>query len=102
MSHSLSYEKATELARDAFKPYTSAIERDTAGDEFSLRISDHQGQELLKVPGLKAALYQDPVRLGEALERARLELGKQGHELEPWTMPVLTDATGIPETPPNY
>ncbi|TRX73221.1 hypothetical protein [Pseudomonas mangiferae] len=102
MSKSISYEKASDLAREAFKPYTSTVERNAAGDGFSFRVSDRQGQELLAVPTLGAEVYGDPVRLGEALQRARLDLGKKGHELEPWTMPVLTDATGIPETPPNY
>lgn len=46
--------------------------------------------------------YTDPQRLGGMLEQARLEAEDKGCRLEPWTMPNITDGTGIPETPPNY
>ncbi|WP_313304755.1 hypothetical protein [Stutzerimonas balearica] len=60
------------------------------------------GAEVLRVAQIEREAYADPLRLAETIERTRQELRLKGCQLEDWSMPFITDASGIPETTPNY
>ncbi|WP_263145329.1 hypothetical protein [Pseudomonas sp. RIT-PI-AD] len=100
MSKPLSLETATRLIHEAFKPYSGHIQEENGGLSFS--VSDVQGKEVFAASNIPSQEYSDAERFAERLQQARAAITDKGLRLEPWTMPCLTDGTGIPETPPNY
>ncbi len=98
----LTLDNAMRLASDAFQPYGCVTGANAEDDSFSLTIMSLSGNEVLNVPHIPRTQYADPVRLAGVLEQMRLDLIHKGCNLEPWSMPYITDPSAIPESPPNY
>lgn len=98
----LTQDNAMRLAADAFQPYGCVTSPNAEDDSFGLTILSVSGNEVLSVPHIPRTQYADPVRLAGVLEQTRLDLTHKGCNLDPWSMPYITDPSSIPETPPNY
>lgn len=102
MSDQLDIDTAMKLASDAFLPYGCVTGANPGDDSFGLSVMNAEGQEVLAIPHVPRTQYAQPVRLCGVLEQARLDLSHKGCNLDPWTMPFITDPSAIPETTPNY
>lgn len=98
----LTLDEAMQLVSEAFLPCGCVTSANADEDSFSLTVMDGSGDEVMHVAGISRNEYHYAQQLGSVIEQARFEVEDRGHRLEPWTMPSLTDDTGIPETPPNY
>lgn len=102
MSDQLNIDTAMKLASDAFQPYGCVTSANPDDDSFGLSVMSSDGTQVLAIPHVPRTQYAQPVRLCGVLEQARLDLIHKGCNLDPWTMPYITDSSAIPETPPNY
>jgi len=98
----LTLDNAMKIAAEAFLPYGCVTGANPDGDSFGFTVMNGDGAEVLRVAQIEREAYADPLRLAETIERTRQELRLKGCQLEDWSMPFITDASGIPETTPNY
>jgi len=98
----LTLDDAMQLVSEAFLPCGCVTSANPDDDSFGFTVMDGSGGEVLRVPAVSREEYSHAQRLGSVIEHARLDVEDKAQRLEPWTMPVLADDTGIPETPPNY
>ena len=98
----LTIDDAMQLVSEAFLPCGCVTSANPDEDSFSFTVMTGNGTEVLRVPSVAQADYSSPQRLGSVIEQARLDVEDKEQRLDPWTMPDITDGTGIPETPPNY
>lgn len=101
-NQSLNLDEAMQLVSEAFLPCGCVTSANPDDDGFSFTVMSGSGAELLRVPNVSREEYTSLQRLGGVIEQARLDVEEHDQRLEPWTMPALTDETGIPETTPNY
>lgn len=101
-NQALNLDEAMQLVSEAFLPCGCVTSANPDEDSFSFTVMSGGGSELLRVPSVAREEYSSLQRLGGVIEQARLDVEDKEQRLEPWTMPALTDDTGIPETPPNY
>lgn len=101
-SHSLTLDQAMKLTTEAFLPCGCVTSANAEEDSFGFTVMNGEGNEVMRVGAVPNSDYTDAQRLGSMLEQSRLDVEDKGCRLEPWTMPDITDGTGIPETPPNY
>lgn len=99
---SLTLDQAMTLTSEAFLPCGCVTSANPEEDSYGFTVMNSDGAEMMRVAAVPNSQYSDPQRLGEMLEQARLDVEDKGCRLEPWTMPFITDGSGIPETPPNY
>ena len=98
----LNLDEAMQLVSEAFLPCGCVTSANPDEDSFGFTVMSGSGEEVLRVPSVAREEYANPERLGEVIGQARLDVEDKDQRLEPWTMPAITDDTGIPETPPNY
>jgi hypothetical protein len=98
----LTLDDAMQLVTEAFMPCGCVTSANPDDDSFGFTVMSGSGAEMLQVPSVSRDEYTSPQRLGGVIEQARLDVEDKDQRLEPWTMPAITDGTGIPETPPNY
>jgi len=101
-NQALNLDEAMQLVSEAFLPCGCVTSANPDDDSFGFTVMSASGTELLRVPGVSHDEYSNPQHLGTVIEQARLDVEEKDQRLEPWTMPSITDGTGIPETPPNY
>lgn len=101
-NQSLNLDEAMQLVSEAFLPCGCVTSANPDEDSFGFTVMSASGAEILHVPAVSHEEYTSPQRLGGVIEQARLDVEEKDQRLEPWTMPVITDDTGIPETTPNY
>jgi hypothetical protein len=107
MENAMSYQPLTlddamQLVTEAFLPCGCVTSANPDEDSFGFTVMSGSGTEVLRVPSVSRDEYSNPQHLGSVIEQARLDVEDKDQRLEPWTMPSITDGTGIPETPPNY
>jgi hypothetical protein len=95
-------DNAIKLATEAFLPLGCVASANPEDDSFGFSVMSEGGSELLGVPHVPRSQYADPIRLAGVFIQARQDLKKKGIELDAWQMPFITDASVLPETPPNY
>lgn len=88
MNAPLRFNDALLIADKAFHPFKCVAWAPQDGNgEISLtvldRFSARIGRQLLA-----RGTYSDPAQLANALQQAREELSREGHALQPWTMPA--------------
>jgi len=98
----MTLDDAMQLVTEAFLPCGCVTSANPDDDSFGFTVMSSSGAEMLRVPSVPREEYSSAQRLGSVIEQARLDVEDKDQRLEPWTMPVLADDTGIPETPPNY
>jgi hypothetical protein len=98
----LNLDEAMQLVSEAFLPCGCVTSANPDEDSFGFTVMSGSGAEVLRVPSVAREEYASLERLGDVIGQARLDVEDKGQRLEPWTMPAITDDTGIPETPPNY
>ncbi|WP_313224976.1 hypothetical protein [Stutzerimonas nitrititolerans] len=99
---SLTLDQAMKLTTEAFLPCGCVTSANAEEDSYGFTVMSGDGAEVMRVVAVPNSQYSNPQQLGEMLEQARLDVEDKGCRLEPWTMPVIADGSGIPETPPNY
>lgn len=97
----LTLDQAMKLVSEAFVPLGCVTGANPDGESFGFSVTDTEGNALLSVAQVPVEDYRDGDRLGAVIGRAREDLESRGCHLQPWA-PRLGDATGIPETTPNY
>lgn len=98
----LPLDEAMQLVSEAFLPCGCVTSANADENSFGFTVMDGSGNEVLRVASISQEEYSHAQQLGSVIEQARLEVEDRDHRLEPWTMPAISDDTGIPETPPNY
>lgn len=98
----LTIDDAMQLVSEAFLPCGCVTSANPDEDSFGFTVMTGNGTEVLRVPSVELDDYRSPQRLGTVIEQARLDVEEKDQRLEPWTMPDVTDGTGIPEITPNY
>ncbi len=101
-NQALNLDEAMQLVSEAFLPCGCVTSANPDDDSFGFTVMSGSGTEVLRVPSVSHEEYSSPQRLGGVIEQARLDVEDKDEHLDPWTMPSITDGTGIPETPPNY
>ncbi len=101
-NQTLNMDEAMQLVSEAFLPCGCVTSANPDDDSFGFTVMSSSGSELLRVASVSQEEYTSAQRLGGVIEQARLDVEDKEQRLEPWTMPAITDGTGIPETPPNY
>lgn len=98
----LDLDNAMLLAGEAFLPYGCVTSANPDDDSFSLTVMSGSGEEVLRISDIPHGRYADPERLAAVLAQARQDLERQGCPLDAWSMPRLTNDSGLPEMTPNY
>ncbi|MBA1274150.1 hypothetical protein [Stutzerimonas azotifigens] len=83
----LSLDEATRISEMAFLPLRAITDIDPDDASYSLRVEDASGALVLSIAHVARSQYADAAHLAAILDKARLELSKDGHILAPWSMP---------------
>jgi hypothetical protein len=87
-------EEAMHVSEMAFLPCHATAEANHEDASFSLRVVNAAGNELLAIPHIARSQYRDPAHLAGLLEKARLQLSKDGVPLSAWSMPAQPGISG--------
>ncbi|KTS78692.1 hypothetical protein NS274_05950 [Pseudomonas oryzihabitans] len=82
----LDLSRAVQIVEKAFLPFHGEARQDASDASFSLSVTDG-GQVLASVAHVARSQYSHPGHLAALIEQTRLELARDGHSLEPWSMP---------------
>lgn len=102
MRSEIPLDTAMQLTSQAFLPYGCNARAAHDGQHFGFDVTDLRGHTVLSVASVSALQFSDPLRLAGVLEQARLDLAHQGRNLDPWSMPCITDPDVLPQTPPRH
>ncbi|TLX53966.1 hypothetical protein DN826_16170 [Stutzerimonas nosocomialis] len=96
MKHALhlSLDEATRISEMAFLPLRAITQSDLDDASYSLRVEDACGEPVLSIAHIARSQYADAAQLAAILDKARLELSKDGHHLAPWSMPYQPGVAG--------
>ena len=78
--------RAVHIVEKAFLPLHGEVSEDPSDASFSFAVTDGS-QVLASVAHVARSQYNHAGHLAALIERTRLELARDGHLLEPWSMP---------------
>lgn len=84
----LTLDEAMHISEMAFLPCHATTKADNEDASFSLRVINAEGDEMLSISHIARSQYVDPAHLAGLLEKARLQLSKDGVPLSAWSMPA--------------
>ncbi len=90
----LSLDEATRISEMAFLPLRAITQRDLDDASYSLRVENASDEVVLSIAHVARSQYADAAQLAALLDKARLELSKDGHTLAPWSMPYQPGVAG--------
>jgi len=90
----LALDEAMRISEMAFLPSHATAKANTEDASFSLRVVNAAGDELLAISHIARSQYVDPAHLAGLLEKARLQLSKDGVPLSAWSMPAQPGISG--------
>lgn len=90
----LALDEAMCISEMAFLPCHASAKANNEDASFSLQVINATGGEVLSIAHIARSQYTDPVHLAGLLEKARLQLSKDGLQLSAWSMPAQP---GIPD-----
>lgn len=83
---SIDLARAVHIVQKAFLPLRGEVREDPSDASFSLAVTD--GSRILaSVAHVARSQYSHAGHLAALIEQTRLELARDGHSLEPWSMP---------------
>jgi len=83
---SIDLPRAVQIVEKAFLPLQAEIRQDPSDASFSLQVTDGS-QVLTSIAHVARSQYSHADHLAALIEQTRLELARDGHSLEPWSMP---------------
>lgn len=90
----LALDEAIRISEMAFLPCYAAAKANNEDASFSLRVVNAAGDELLAISHIARSQYLDAAHLAGLLEKARLQLSKDGVPLSAWSMPAQPGVSG--------
>ncbi|HAC69522.1 MAG TPA: hypothetical protein DCP19_17225 [Pseudomonas sp.] len=83
---SIDLDRATHIVEKAFLPLRGNVREDPSDASFALTVTDGS-QVLASIAHVARSQYSHAGHLAALIEQTRLELARDGHALEPWSMP---------------
>lgn len=83
---SIDLTNAVCIVEKAFLPLQGEVSQDLSDASFSFTVTDGR-QVLASVAHVARSQYSHAGHLAALIEQTRLELARDGHLLEPWSMP---------------
>lgn len=83
---SIDLARAVHIVEKAFLPLRGEVREDSSDASFALTVTDGS-RVLASVAHVARSQYSHAGHLAALIEQTRLELARDGHSLEPWSMP---------------